>query len=411
MSESGSNNKPPLPVPSNSANVTYVLFNLRCESLSSSSIRLWWTSFSARELLKLYLKLVDTRLSSPTTITTTTTTTESNILNITLRVESGNANDTVDHLLLAGHPTSQQQQQLNETLLTNIRANVSLRFSLRLFYQVIADNDGRDNTRQSLHREHLFASEATTCTTWPLAKTFESSALRFVAVEYNRPPPLPCTRHLNVSFDLSERLAESYPFYELVLSKQLATTAQDDDDDDDDENAAYERVDNTSFVDARSGSRLLGPIESNQVYGVTLLACSLTLTRWPPGHATSHIFDERNCVQLGPFLYALSTRAPEQLAPLRVVTFNASSIELEWTRPRRPNDYRLTYLIYKRETCRVAERRKPFDDELCPLTGETNLEEENNEDLNANRYLKVTRTHYSVFYKISLQITHLIFVF
>jgi usherin len=87
------------------------------------------------------------------------------------------------------------------------------------------------------------------------------------------------------------------------------------------------------------------------------------------------LFMPANCIQSQPELYAISTLPPRDLSALSLFSPNHTSIELKWEQPKEPNDYRLDYLIYRRDSCPFSERN---NDILIQLNSSSNCDKEDN---------------------------------
>jgi len=99
------------------------------------------------------------------------------------------------------------------------------------------------------------------------------------------------------------------------------------------------RVNNVSEP---SGQIIYGPLEIDYGYLIGVRACDQA---------------SGDCIQSEDVLYSLSTLAPQGLSEIKIESISGRSIFLTWERPRLPNDYFLSYQVYRRLACNQSSSK------------------------------------------------------
>lgn len=278
-------------------------FNLTLACLSPTSARVQWNRLDMAEILNFLSQLIDrfkvadqprhVQLDMDALI----------LVNLTLNVQSTNVktyllsdyNDTI--LKMDSYKSIDLQPATNYTFWAN------------LLVGLIVPNASNLTLVQ-------LVSEKRMCSTGSVMEAFGDEALSFEQLQ---------SALVNVTYALSDSIINNYELYRIDLSETtLALTPR-------------LLIESRNFVNS-NGFFIFSSLNANLVYIFELVACVANQT-------------VPVCIKSDPFVYSRSTKAPENLAHLRLHALNSSAIELDWKTPQYPNAYFLDYLIYRRESC------------------------------------------------------------
>ena len=131
--------------------------------------------------------------------------------------------------------------------------------------------------------------------------------------------------YLNVKYSLGDLLVQTYPSLSIKLNEFYFTTN------------LTRQIDFKELIKLPKGILTFGPLQHNKIYFTTIKACSIIYTE--------------DCIQLSPIFYSPTLLPPQNLSDLNLVTINSTSIQIDWFPPLVPNDFYLTYSLYRRQSC------------------------------------------------------------
>ena len=337
-----------------------ILFNLKSECSSPTSTTLNWMTYSKIEILNIVKKLFDpnnhfdswsNNEQYPKDNTIIQYKNMSDLINVTIEI-----NDEIRYLV----ESSQMANKLDHYMITNLKPNVMYKFRLRISFNIETVNETIYGKTIVNNETYSLLSESTSCTTLSINDLFNTEILTIISMK---------TSYLNISYNLNEILSKNYQIFQLNLTGYYLDNTIDE-----------EFIDFKKFTNS-FGFKIMGPITENKLYSIVLIACSSNNTKLPY-EKYPDLFLEKNCIQSQAQSYSLTIRAPENITDLSLSALNYSSIKIEWGLPKNPNDFRLNYLIFRRETCDI-NTDTTFNNNLIEslhLTTTTTNNPFNNED-------------------------------
>lgn len=176
-----------------------------------------------------------------------------------------------------------------------------------------------------------FFSETKKCQTYSLSAAFGQPISIGSYMDQNN--------YLLVNYTLSGIILNSYSQLDISLNR-----------------TSFNNLSNSVELKRQSivtnGQVIFGPLELNYGYEVFMTACE------PKNN---------DCIVSRPVLYSLSTMAPRNISGIHFEVDNTTqdSIHMNWRRPAEPNDFFITYQIYRRPACNQNLTHFSSDSKPC----------------------------------------------
>lgn len=176
-------------------------------------------------------------------------------------------------------------------------------------------------------------SETSTCTTLSTSAVFLPETFKFNQVPHDS---------LMIEYNLPDSLNQYYQNFRITVNQTKEF------------NGDSVLIYDNSLHNASSGSFPLARLDSNNIYVFIVTACSLS--NKPVELTILDLFIMNNCIYSEPSYYSITTQPPSGLTDLTFVPLNSTAIKVLMDVPKLPNDYRLFYLIFRRETCQYYDQ-------------------------------------------------------
>ena len=205
-------------------------------------------------------------------------------------------------------------------------------------YSIVLSFDLRNvETGQVTKEVFKFFSETKKCQTYSLHAAFGQPI--------NISNYMGKTNYLLVNYSLSGVIRKSYSQVYISLNRTSFN------------NLSY-TVELKKQSISSDGQIILGPLELNYGYEVYMTACDLK---------------NNDCILSKSVLYSLSTITPHNISGIdfKADSITKNSAELNWQRPTEPNDFFITYQIYRRPACNQNSSDSLSNSSLCPPSGKS----------------------------------------
>jgi hypothetical protein len=132
-------------------------------------------------------------------------------------------------------------------------------------------------------------------------------------------------RYLLANYSFSQLLLDSYDLVQISMTRTELDLVFSE--------ATLLRVNN---VTESSGQIIYGPLEIDFGYVIAVRACDQAAG---------------DCVKSEDVLYSLGSLPPQELSDIQFTSVSSQLVGMEWKSPGQPNDYFVSYQVYRRLAC------------------------------------------------------------
>lgn len=183
-----------------------------------------------------------------------------------------------------------------------------------------------------------FFSEKASCTTPSLRDAYRDEPIRVK-------PYLDKNNYLIVEYTLLSPILDNYDFKQLVMNRTSFGLTMDS------------HIFQTRNITISKGEIIYGPLEDNCGYSFNLKSCDVKYN---------------DCISSMPVYYSLSKTSPKNISDLDFDLIGSRFIVLKWKQPLIPNDFFLSYKLYRRPACNESLQVAKTESDVQKLTVDCN---------------------------------------
>ena len=328
-------------LPSNqTSKIIKIIFSLSSNVLSPTALELKWRTYSKTEILN-FIKLYDSDINmnqfSSVLLYNIT------ISNATVLIKNMNNDSSEFELLLSNKANA---NEVDAKLIKNLIPSTSYELRLNLYFTLEVVNKTKNDSVMN-RKAYKFISERVVSDTMSVKAAYGDFYLKLASSTANS---------IRVGYNLSNTITKNYDIYQMNLNRSSEDGTQ------------TSLVDSKKFVNS-NGSLTFAQITANLVYLIYIRACSENSDTNYYLYAP-FLFLTNNCIDSDPIYYSTSTEPPANISDIYLKSISSNKAELEWRPPGIPNDFKVNYLLYKRNKCYFDFESKEcsskdMPDEVC----------------------------------------------